>query len=84
MDIIPLDRNLTINRLPKELQGEKIIRMIVFELIYIRDQDEPAKTINDIAEGTPKQIIKIFNLNRKWYAPDRYEISLSKVGTGQH
>jgi hypothetical protein len=83
-DILRLDRNLTVKRLPDEFQGEEIIRLIVWELIYIRDQDEPAKTISDIMEGTQKQIIKLFNKNREWYARDKYECVLMRVGVGKH
>jgi hypothetical protein len=83
-DILRLDRNLTVKRLPEELQGEEMIRLIVWELIYIRDQDEPARTIRDIMEGTQKQIIKLFNANREWYAYDKYECVLMRVGVGKH
>ena len=61
---VPLDRNLTQKRLPKEVQQAETIRCIVWE----RDQDTGSRSILYIVEGSRKDVIRFFNGNREMWA----------------
>ena len=61
---VPLDRNLTQRRLPEAARAAETLRVIVWEV----DKDTSSRSILDIVEGTPNQIIRIFNSNREMWA----------------
>ena len=61
---VPLDRNLTLKRLPAEAQAADLIRVVVWE----KDRDTGSRSVLNIVEGTPRQIISFFNGNREMWA----------------
>lgn len=58
---VPLDRNLTVKRLPPGLADGKTMRVIVWE----QDAETGARSILDIVEGYRDDLIRCFNGMRK-------------------
>lgn len=60
LNAISLDRNLTVARLPPGMRGRKTLRLIVWN----KDPYSDARTILDIFEGPPLNLIRFFNRRR--------------------
>jgi hypothetical protein len=57
---VSLERNLTVARLPEIARGAALLRVVVWDW----DPDTKRRSVHDIVEGEPKQLIRFFNRKR--------------------
>lgn len=80
---VSLDRNLTIKRLPLGMAAAETLRAIILE----QDPETGARSVLDIAEGDPHDLIRCFNqLRKRWLGQGACEARLEVVppGMGGH
>ena len=57
---VSLERNLTVARLPEIARGAALLRIVVWDW----DPNTKSRSVHDIVEGEPRQLIRFFNRKR--------------------